>query len=291
MPIDIIVVTCDSSQWIPDFWRSLLVSLKKANGCVHGRLIVADSGSTDQTLQVVRDMGGDGGEVVVRECGHIGFGAAANQGLKLCQSEWVLICNPDLTFTENFFIELQNVIARHPDKGRISCLAPRLYHPNGSVQASVGAFPSVWGIVKDQFRARTMRKYLSIQPDALQEIDWATGACLAFKRRVLEQVGGFDEHYFLYVEEVDLQKRLRAAGFEIVFAPQLGVIHHQPNAARPKQDHIQKYAARGNLRYFAKYSSWVTLWMYRLMALVSGRLSVREVFLSRSEILQQRTGP
>jgi GT2 family glycosyltransferase len=182
-------------------------------------------------------------------------------------------------------------LAGTPPYATAACLAPRLLNGDGSVQPSVGIFPSVAAIVRDQFRPREQRKYLYPQPAASRAIDWAMAACLLVRKDAFDAVGGFDERFFLYVEEVDLLRRMKDAGHETWFVPEVAVTHHSPNAARTPRPEVQRYSARGVLRYFAKHGSLLQRGAYRLLALAGGRLPAREALAARSTLLARSTGP
>src|SRR5262249_26330429 len=152
-----------------------------------------------------------------------------------------------------------------------------------------GQFPTLATIFRDQFRPRHRRKYLFPQPIEDRLIPWATGACLLFRRAAFQSLGGFDERYFLYGEEVDLQRRLHDAGMTVRFIPSAQVTHFHPNATRPPRPEAQRYAARGLLRYFAKFAGPGTLTGYRLLAYLSGRLPARDTFACRATILARST--
>jgi GT2 family glycosyltransferase len=172
---------------------------------------------------------------------------------------------------------------------KVGCVAPLLMNADGSEQASVGDFPTLGGLVRDRFRPRELRKYVIPQPKEARPVDWASGACLLVKREAFEAVGGFDEKYFLYVEELDFQRRLSERGYATWFVPEAKVMHHAPNAGRAARRDVQRWAARGMLRYFAKFGSSGQLLGYRVMAVTSGRLGVREGLARRGRILERGT--
>ena len=209
-------------------------------------------------------------EVEVVECGHVGYGAAANRGVEAAgEAEWVLISNADVTFSADFGGRLR--VCMEGGGGEAGCFAPRLLNPDGTLQPSVGKFPTLWGVICDQFRRRERRKYAYPQPVERRVVDWATGACLLVRREAFEAVGGFDEKYFLYVEEVDLQRRMRDAGHRTVFVPEAVATHH---AAECGAAAAGGGAAMGVARVaavFAKFGGWWTLRGYGVLAVVSGR--------------------
>ncbi len=294
MPVSLalIVVTHNSHRWLAAFfdsWHAMLAARGPSAGMAV-RTIVADAGSSAGQFSVLPSFARDG--TIVR-LGNIGYGAAANAGAKAAgDATHLLICNPDLTFPGDFARTFLDSLATGVAPfGEQACIAPRLLNPDGSVQPSVGQFLTIWGTIADQFRRREHRKYLHPQPTELCAIDWPMAACLLIRREAFEAVGGFDERFFLYVEEVDLCRRLRDGGREVWFEPGATVVHHSPNAARAPRPEVQRYAARGVLRYFAKHGSWGQLALYRLLAMASGRLSVGEALASRRRIVERSTGP
>jgi len=265
--------------------------------------LIADSDSRDDTPAVATKAFPGSGFL---SCGNIGFGAAANRAIAAARAPWILLCNPDLTFPTDFGQRLLGPLFAHlsrdaaPPKwlaARAGCVAPRLVNADGSPQASVGRFPTIGRIVRDQFRPRERRKYSFPQPALTWgdgqggPIAWASGACLLIHRARCLSVGGFDENYFLYVEEVDLQRRLYNAGHPTWFFPGATVMHHQPNAGRPARPLVQCWSARGTLRYFAKFGGVGSLFAYRMIAFAGGRLSATEAFARREKILERSTGP
>jgi N-acetylglucosaminyl-diphospho-decaprenol L-rhamnosyltransferase len=280
--IALVVVTHDSTQWLPELARTWQAAVGHAR--VDVEAVVADSGSKDQTVGMVQKVW-PAAQVV--RCGDVGFGAAANAGVRTTSAPWVVVGNPDVRFAADFLGEIMGAMGRAHAK--TACLAPRLLNGDGTVQASVGRFPTLRSIVCDQFRPRERRKYVFPQPREAQVIDWASGACLAFRRAAFESIGGFDERYFLYGEEVDLQRRLRDAGWAVRFVLAARVEHLQPHAGRPPSAQTARWAARGTLRYFATFGGWGELRGYGLLTLGSGRLPLREALASRERILTRNT--
>lgn len=289
--VGLVVVTHDSGIWLPQFatsWRKAIATCG-GGGAEKIEVHIADSGSRDHTCELARQLLP---EAILQTCGNIGFGAAANAAIREMTASWIVLSNPDVTFSSEFLSSLHAIIGvvdRIPSD--VSCIAPRLLNADGSLQPSVGLFPTIITLLQDQCRPRQLRKYLSSQPSSEAPIDWASGACLIFQRDSFLAAGGFDEKYFLYVEEVDLQRRLREMGKQILFVPSLQITHHQPNAARPPRPDVQRWAARGMLRYFARFSPFISLPLYRLLACASGRLTFREALASRKSILGRTTGP
>ena len=206
--------------------------------------------------------------------------------------------NPD---TEIVGDALAAMIAFLDAHGDVGALGPQLLNSDGSVQSSRRRFPtfatalfeSTW-LQDIAPRGVLAHYYVDDQPaDATQEVDWLTGACILVRREVLESVGGFDEAFFMYSEELDWGKRIKSAGWKIVYLPEAKVIHHagksseQTVAAR----HIHFQASK--VRYFRKYHGQVVAGALRLFLLAMyvwqiGLESAKALFGHKRELRRQR---
>lgn len=310
-PLTLVLVTCNSGRWLGPFFESWKSAVATCTELARTPMVVADAGSTDETVRVIAKMCPDARVLTV---GNIGYGAAGNVAVEMVNTPWFLLCNPDLTFPGEFVDEfLRPLVVNNQRKAKpgaeaggmpalrnagvpTALVAPLILNPDGSVQPSVGRFPTIGGMLRDQFRDRGRRKYCFPQPVEAAAIDWATGACLLINRDAFVQVGGFDSKFFLYMEEVDLQRRLVAAGYQNWFCPGTdavrgGVIHHAPNANRTPRPQVQRWAARGVLRYFAKHGNALQMLACRGLIMLARRLPVGEVCASRQTILARLTGP
>lgn len=291
----LVVVTHNSAAFLEEFFGTWAATM---GACLpldasSPEIIVADSGSTDETLTLLRTLTP---QVNILPLENVGFGTAANRAIAATDAQWVLLCNPDLAFPRDFaetFLQpvLFPAASAPPFPPAAAVFAPRLLNRDGTPQPSVGEFPTVHRLLLDQYRPRPERKYVRQPPTTPAPIDWATGACLLVRREAFEAVGGFDGRFFLYVEEVDLQYRLSEAGYQTWFIPEATVRHLHPNANRAPRPEVQLYAARGLLRYFAKHGPTYRLQTYRTVASLCCRLPKAEAFAPRTAILGRSTGP
>jgi N-acetylglucosaminyl-diphospho-decaprenol L-rhamnosyltransferase len=290
----LVIVTHNSADFLPQLaqsWHTAVGGILGLSDQIETH--IADSGSADNSRDLAKILFPS---AKLYLCQNIGYGAAGNIAIRASTAPWILLCNPDLSFSPDFAKNLLAPILQNPSAPfaphkKIAAIAPRLLNPDGSPQPSVGQFPTLASLLRDQFRPRPNRKYIFPQPTAPGPIDWATGACLLLNRNAFVEVGGVDEKYFLYGEELDLQRRFHDAGYANWFLPTATVTHLNPNAARSPRPQAQHWAARGSLRYFAKFSGPLTLTAFRLLALASFRLPPSEALASRRKILDSPTGP
>lgn len=192
-------------------------------------VVVADNGSTDGSLEMVRSEFPAAHLLVDRS--NPGYGAAANAGIAQCDADCVLLLNSDTILRAGALEALRTYLHAHP---RAAVVGPRLVNPDGTLQRSIHQFPSPLVTLLDYSwvgwavgKVPLLRKlYLASDPHTRARVTpWVTGAALAIRKQAFESVGGFDPSYFMYYEEVDLSYRLHRAGWETHFAPVTDVVH------------------------------------------------------------------
>ncbi len=158
-----------------------------------------------------------------------GFARAVNEGIRLSQGEWVLLLNPDMSlppdFLDRVLAEAEKILADDPMTGIIGF---GLKHEDGSEQLSTGRFPTLETTLAGLIRPRAKRKYQAIHTQGKGRVDWVTGCCMLIHRSCLESLGGLDQDFFLYYEDVDLCRRAANAGFSVWFTPVTGAVHLNP---------------------------------------------------------------
>jgi N-acetylglucosaminyl-diphospho-decaprenol L-rhamnosyltransferase len=159
-----------------------------------------------------------------------GLSAAWNQGAAETGAPWMLFFNPDAEVWDGDLAGLVKAGEARPD---VALLGPMVRNPDGTIYESGRVFPTVGQAVGHAFlgpfapRNRFTRAYTQAGWDRSteREVDWVSGACMLVRRTAFEQVGRFDESFWLYGEELDLSARLRDAGWKILYTPELEVLH------------------------------------------------------------------
>ena len=196
-------------------------------GCA--AVVVVDNASP--THPAARKLQRRRGVGVVCNASNVGFARAVNRGVRATSAEWVLLLNPDVTVPPGF---LDRVLQAATHAGpRDGVVGFRLVNRDGSPQASCGDFPTLAGTARGLASARAVRKGVPLAGSERRRVDWVTGGCLLARRDCLEELGGLDERFFLYYEDVDLCRRATAAGWNVCFDPSATATHHWPLHARP----------------------------------------------------------
>ena len=195
-----------------------------------------------------------------------GFARAANEGCRLSRGGWFLLLNPDITVPEGFLDDvLKMADCLQAEEPRTGILGFGLRDSNGSFQRSSGPFPSFWGTLVRLTMPRKRRKYHWKRHAKGAAVPWVTGCCALLKRDCFLDLGGFDEDFFLYYEDVDLCRRAVARGWIVREEPALRVTHHHPLHQRDVLPQVRLCTRHGLLTYAAKH--WPA-WQLRLLAAI-----------------------
>lgn len=216
-----------------------------------------------------------------------GFAAAVNQGINATTAPFVLLLNPDAEILEGTLGGLLKVARDRPSVGAIG---PVVRDPDGAIYPSARKVPTVAEGLVHAFlgvflpKNRFSRSYTMADWDRRSErqVEWVSGSCMLLRRGALDEVGLMDEGYFWGVEDVDLCTRLRAAGWGVLFSPELEVVH-VVGVSRAGSKRITLEHSKSIYRYFAKFRSPGPLAVLRPLAWAALRLRASVVSLRRGE--------
>jgi len=173
-----------------------------------------------------------------------GFGANHNAAFRRSRGGCFCVLNPDVRFDADPIPPLASVLADE----RVGVAAPVVVSPAGEIEDSARRYPTPFSVARKAFARRPALDYaIGAEPFAP---DWVGGMFMLFRREVFERVGGFDERYFLYYEDVDLCRRLRGLGYQVMLVPGARVVHHARRRSHGNLRH-SLWHLTSMLRYFA----------------------------------------
>jgi GT2 family glycosyltransferase len=243
MDLSIIIVTHDSEKYALDCLRC---ATSAAEGLQY-EIFVIDNASTDQTKVIARQFSKS--LTLIENAENQGFAKGINRGLKRGSGEFLLVMNPDIRIQSNSLEPIIDFMRSHPWAGICGC---RLVNKDDSLQPSKGSFPTVPSTLLRWILPRRLRKYHLWGYEKTGRCDWVTGAFMLMRSSMIQEVGVFDENYFMYYEDVDLCLRAKKAGWQTYYSPEVTAFHLNPHALSGKEAGIEKQIRKSRLYYFKK---------------------------------------
>ncbi len=264
--VSVIVVTMNALPWL----EQCLESVRGLD------VIVVDHGSTDGTLELVREKFPDV-ELVEQE--NRGMGGGNNAGMRLASGKYWFLLNSDAWVVGDGIQRLVSFADAHPEA---AVVGPRLLNTDGTLQRSARAEPTVWRLTTEYAGVRKLAPGSSLlnplylggfDHRSVREVDWLSGAALLVRPAAADEVGLFDESFFMFSEEVDWLTRFRRAGWTVLFYPGAEVVH-VGGATHGGRMYVENL--RSNLRFLDKHrgreeaerARRVLLWSLRARGLV-----------------------
>jgi GT2 family glycosyltransferase len=249
----------------PELLDKCLSSLRAPSRNLTMTITVVDNGSEEGALDFLQERYPDV-RVIVNDT-NAGFAQACNQGINAQDSEYVLLLNPDTEVLPGALEQQSAFLDAHP---RAAAAGPKLIGGDGKVQAS--CYPALT-LAREAWRLFHLDRFIprSVYPDETWDlagpvrVDVIQGACLLLRRSALEAVGGLDDHFFVYTEEVDLCYRLGLAGHELYYLPQSRVIHYGGQSTRQIASEMFIQLYRSKLQFFRKHHGWLGGATYRVI--------------------------
>lgn len=246
MKLSIVVVSWNTC----DFTKQALTSIFSQTHGFDYEVIVIDNNSKDASVQMVKDEFPQ--VVLIENTENLGFGKANNQGMKIARGEYIFLLNSDTIVLDHAI----NVLVTYLDEHReIACAGPKMLNSDMTFQHACrrnlpnpkNAFFYFFGFIKLFKRNRSVNSYkrLNDNPDITEEVEAISGAGMMFRRVVFETIGGFDETFFFYGEDLDFCKRVFDNGWKTVYVSEAKIIHFggQSSSKRKVKSLINFYEA------------------------------------------------
>lgn len=266
-------------------------------------VIVVDNASHDDSLDRLTSLVNGNPHIrVLRSQRNLGFAAGNNVALTASSGRYVVLLNPDTIVHDGAFDTAVAFLDAHPGCG---AMGPRLLNADGTLQPSIGHFPTLAGMFWETTRLNRVFprvklfssfKRFDMDYDHQQAVDQPSGACLFVRRSAidgadgdLKAVGLLDERYFMYYEEVDWCYRIKRAGWQILYTPTIVVTHIGGQSSNQNLTVRIVENAASRLRYFQKHYAQRTFTQFALRAMMLVELLVRTlVLVTKTMLLRQR---
>ncbi len=236
MKLSIIVVnwnTCDLTR------QALTAVFAETHGFEY-EVIVIDNNSSDASVQMIADKFPQ--VTVIKNTENFGFGKANNQGMKIAQGEYIFLLNSDTVVLDHAINVLVAYLDEHKD---VMCVGPKLLNGDMTFQHACrrnlpnpkNAFFHLFGFVKmfKQSKYITSYKRFSDNPDITEPVEAISGAAMMFRKEVFETIGGFDENFFFYGEDLDLCKRIYDKNWKIMYVHNARIVHFGGSSSKKRK--------------------------------------------------------
>jgi len=263
--VSVIIVNWNARQYL----ARCLAALAEHGAGVDYDLWVVDNASEDDSVAFVQRAYPQAHLIVNAQ--NVGFARANNQAMAQSTGRFLLLLNSDAFLQAGALEALLQAMRDHPDTG---IAGAQLFYEDGRLQRSCYAFPTLaselWQTLWLDRLFPHSRVFGGYQMtwwamDTPREVDWVMGACILVRREALEQVGGFDETFFMYSEETDLCYRMKQAGWKVRYVPEARVVHVWGGSANlaGRETLIRLYQSR--VQFFRKHYGPVTAFFYKLL--------------------------
>ena len=233
MDLSIIIVNYN----VKEFLQNLLHSIDKASSKISKELIIIDNASDDGSVEVIKEKFPSVN--LIENKVNVGFGSANNQGLAIAKGKYILFINPDCIVSEDTFENMISFFESNPECGLAGC---KILNSDGTLQlACRRSFPGPWTsftkvtglsnlFPKSKIFARYNLTYLD--ENKTFEVDAVSGSFMMIRKEVYEKVGGFDEQFFMYGEDLDLCYLIQKAGYKVYYVHNTQIIHYKGESTK-----------------------------------------------------------
>jgi GT2 family glycosyltransferase len=246
--VSIILVNYNGDPVVIDCLNSIREILKT----VPYEVIVVDNASTDHSADRIAETFPE--VQLIRQQENRGFGAGNNVGARLAKGKYLFLLNTDTLLICDVLPHLVELMEQNPS---IGILGPQLLHADRSLQISTARSISIWGeyqTLKQQRDYQNQNRDRIIQQfSVIHEADIIIGAALFIRKSLFEELSGFDENFFMYLEESDLCQRARSKGWKIMYTPSVSLIHLGGYSVGKTIDRLRLEYRKSQLYYYQKH--------------------------------------
>lgn len=274
MDLSIIIVNWKVRELLGGCLNSIFSRLKGQEF----EVIVVDNASEDGSVEMIKRKFPEVKLIINNE--NLGFAKACNQGIKIAQGKYLFFLNPDCQVTDNTYEKIIDFMESHPEVGVGGCY---LYYPDGRTQTSFYRFTSLTTLL-----GRALLLYSFLPKNSLtapfffdcfmknKSIERVCGGAMVVRREAFEEVGLFDESFFLYYEDEDLCYRMKQKGWKIAPIPNTKIIHHHNQSGKKNIRKAIFSGYQSQFLFYRKFHHHPKVMIFRMIQLVG--VSIRSLF-------------
>ncbi|MGH1363086.1 MAG: glycosyltransferase [Calditrichia bacterium] len=275
---------------VKEYLEQLLLSLERSLENISNEIIVVDNASVDDSVAHIRNRFPDV-KMIASET-NLGFGRANNLALEQVRGEYVVMINPDTVVQEDTFSKLLAFFESEPKADAATC---KIINPDGSfavdcrhsIPTPMIAFWKVTGLSKLFPKSKLFARYnlTYLDPDETYPVPAISGSFMMVKKAVLDEIGYFDERFFMYCEDIDLCHRINEAGHTIYYVPTTQIIHYKGESTKKNNvDYVVTFN-KALYQFFDKYYAQGSIFLFRWLIVIG--IVLRGVFIYTRNFLRE----
>lgn len=270
--VSVVVVNYNGGSLVVEAVRAVLIST------VSVELLISDNASTDGSRELLRELfSSDQRLRLIENRNNLGFARACNLLLAQARGEYLLVLNPDALIEPDTLERLVKVLQARPDAAMVGCLIRNI---DGSEQAGCRrAVPTPWrSLVRVLNLRRLFPHYSRFRdfvltreplPSGPVPVEAISGAFMLLRHEVIDRVGVFDDAYFMHCEDLDWCMRVRRAGWQILFVPNVEVVHYRGMCSKDRPIFVLWHKHKGMIRFYRKFFRHQYPWPLMILVMVA----------------------
>lgn len=271
LDLTIIIITYNTEYLVLNSIRNVYNNTKN----ISFEIVCVDNKSNDNTVKLIKK---EFTQVrLIENIGNKGYAFANNQGIKIGKGRYIAFYNPDTELVGNVFGKMVGYMETHPN---ISAIGPQLLNNDNTVQVNArNGYINLWnefivysGLYSFFPNFRFFNKYRKgiYEVTKIQTVDQITTACLVVRSNIIENIGGMDENFFLYGDDVDFCKRIIDSGYKILFYPKVKVYHFKGQSSKKNRSQVNIWILDSHYYFIKKHSGAWQARSFRIMIWILG---------------------
>ena len=283
MELSIIILSYNTKDLTLQCIQSVIKQYKKELEEEKIEIVVVDNNSTDGSPSAISNFKFQISNLKpIENKKNVGFAKGCNIGAKAALGKYILFLNSDTEVLDKGFLQMIEFLEKNP---KVAILGGKLYNADGSAQPSAGKFYNLTNLIIMLLGLERLG-FLRSSPTKIQKVDWVSGACMMIKKELFDKLFGFDEHFFMYIEDMELCFRARKLGFATYFYPDVKLKHKSLGSSNRAFAIINIY--QGILRFYSKHKSHFEYLIAKTLLIAKAEILILVGFLTRNAGLRDR---
>lgn len=271
--VSIIILSYNTKELLRECLKSLYKNIKG----IDSEVIVVDNASLDGSTEMIGNNFKD--VILIENKKNLGFSKGNNIGAKKAKGEYLLFLNSDTELQDGGLAGMAEFLKTHSTVG---ILGGRLKNMNGSLQKSAGRFYTLLNVFLMLLGGEKIGM-IRLTPSGVKQVDWVSGAFMMIRRELFGKLKGFDEHFFMYMEDMEICFRAKKLGFSTYFYPDVNVLHKELGSSNRTFAVVNIY--KGVRFFYKKHKSLLEYQIVKRLLFFKAIVAILIGFISRNNYL------